>query len=256
MKKIIYIIPLLFSLLLITSCSDQEGTIFDQGDSQNALFLTTRYSFEVETSEITVKLFRGNTSNAADIALTLEKPKDTENINFQLKSAAHFDAGQNSADVVISYNLSELSPTDAYSLKLIIGEEQGPLFSTNSSTTISIRKKLTFTVFDTGVFESEAFGESWDQIIEVAQEDPSLFRLPDLYEKGKNILFSVSGNKVTVVPQAAWLYSSSVGDIFIKGEGTIEDNVCTLMIEHYTPSDNDSFGVFEEILISDAFTSR
>ena len=188
MKKIIYIIPLLFSILLITSCSEHEGTIYDQGDKQNALFLTNRYSFEVEQSEVTVKLYRGNTNNAADVSLTLEAPEGSGNVNFQLKSAAHFDAGQNSADVVISYNLSEMSPTDLYSLKLTISESQGPIFSSNSSTTISIRKKLTFLFFGTGVFESEAYEDSWDQTIEVAQEDPSLFRLPDLYDEGKTVI--------------------------------------------------------------------
>ena len=72
MKRIKFIIPVLFSLLLITSCSDHEGTIYDQGDKQNALFLTNRYSFEVEQSEVTVKLYRGNTNNAADVSLTLD----------------------------------------------------------------------------------------------------------------------------------------------------------------------------------------
>ena len=255
MKKIKFIIPLLLSLLLITSCSEHEGTIFDQGNNQNALFLATRYSFEVEASEITVKLYRGNTSNASDIALTLDAPAGTENINFRLKAAAHFDAGQNSADVVISYNLNEMSPTDLYSLKLTIGENFTPLFSSNSSTTVSIRKKLTFVSFGTGVFESEAFEESWNQSIEVAMEDPSLLRLPGLYEEGKSILLSVSGNNVTVDGQAAWLYNSTYGDVYVRGEGTIEGNVCTMILEHYIPGVT-SFGEFQEILTSDAFTSR
>jgi hypothetical protein len=222
MKKSKYIFLLLIGFMLITACSENEGAIYDQGDKQNAVFQVASMNVELLPSEtgglssFSVKLHRGNTKNVADIALTLKAPEETENINFQLASPTlHFDAGQNVAEAIITYNYSEVGASDSYSMLLsIASEEDKPIFSKNSSINISARKTLTYSLIEEeGIFVSSAFGGAFPVVIYRAQEDPNIYKLSEFFINDIIFVINPANGTATISPQ-------SLGeDIF--GTGTV-----------------------------------
>ncbi|MFV0417540.1 MAG: hypothetical protein ACK5KT_02250 [Dysgonomonas sp.] len=215
MKKYIFFLPFLFSLILLSSCSDPERTIYEGDGSVQALFPieTIKYSLATEDNNVFyVKVYRGNTKGTVEVPLKLTFAEGADlTPGFKLKSnSVIFQDGSNVADAVIEYDFEKLGVTDVYVMTLALAnEDQFALYADGdnaafSSIDVSVNRRLTFVSIGDGTFISEFFSDddgnedSWTVDVQVAEEDSRVYQA-DFYVKGYPILFIMDDNKENVL---------------------------------------------------------
>lgn len=254
MKKIFLAIILMGTVLL--SC-DQEniGTLFDNEgndyvavgtvkiDEPIALLLEDNFSFKFP-------LHRTNLSINGTTAEVELSSSNGEGVFMLESSTVTFADGEGVAHVVIVPVSSDgIDPATTYSFTLtVVGDNASPM---NNEATFSAQMVLEYTPLGEGYFYSEFWPGVWEQAVEKAN-GLELYKAVGLYESGKDILFSVSGDKVVVAYQKAWNYDASYGDVYASGEGTVSvvggKTLFTVELEHYLPSADYSFGTGIETL--------
>ncbi|MDR2955916.1 MAG: hypothetical protein LBV43_12635 [Prevotella sp.] len=257
MKKYLYIITLLLGTLLTTSCSEHEGTVYDQGSDVHAMFRASGYKFEVKDTDpgyVTLKLYRDNLNGDIEIGLKLTIPEGLdEDLGFKLKSdKAAFKNGENVTDVLVEYNFEALGITDVYKLTLgLANEDQAPVFSNAAaypSISISLNRKLTFEVIAEYDFTSGLFGASVAELTQ-AEEDPTVYQFPDLYAEDYAITFVMNDEGTEIVAfedQETGYIHPDYGMISISYiSSVITEKQITLLVEYYDP--DGSWGEFTEV---------
>lgn len=205
-KNIIYILTLFLSIVVMSSCSEHEGTTYDQGNSVNAIFPASELSYNVEDNtdstglaSLAVTVYRGNTKGSIDVPLTLSLPAGVTS-TFALKdSVAHFQDGENKVDVILQFKFDELVAGSNVVEVALADTTQYPIFSASNSLTLSISPVFTFKPLSKGSFTSEFFEESWEQEIYVSNENANVYLLKDCYAKGVDIQFVMNDDRTAVV---------------------------------------------------------
>lgn len=254
MKKYLYIFVLLLGIVYLASCSDHERTTYDQGNEVQVLFPVNKMAFEVVEADMDsfiVKVYRSNIKGTLEAPIKLDlKDLDTE-LGFELDSsslivkedksvAVLFQDGKNVADIVIRYNYEKLGLLDKYVVELsLTDEDQFPLYPNSGSaaytnTSITVSRKLTFkqVTENEGSYSSSIFGQKWAQIIERAEEDPTVYRLPDCYSEGYHLVFVMDKDlNVTFNPMqpTGYEHSNDTGmTYFYVHSASVKDNKLTI----------------------------
>lgn len=244
MKKYLYILGVVSLLpLLFTSCNqDNEGAIYNSTSGNYVSFAqkTINYSFGANESEISVPLYRENTSGAETITL---KPINSKVLSLE-SSTISFADGQNTAYAKVKANLDVMDYGPTYIAGLKIADAGRISTFGVDSITVSLGRTLTWsTMKQQGTFESEAFGDIWNVTVQKADQT-TFYIINDCYEKGYNIRFDIDklGN-VKVATQKAWT-DSKYGVVSVSGTGTYANGVATVALNHSVSAG--SFGVFTE----------
>jgi hypothetical protein len=162
----------------------------------------------------------------------------TDNSKFTVPDTVKFAAGQKSKVVNIKFNIAA-GASDTLTVKV-----------DSASAYLYGATEITFYVTRyaemSGLFVSEIMGDQWSETI--YQMGGGKYRMVDLYEKGKNIDFTIaSDNSVTVASQAAWTHST-YGTVYVSGTGTYDaaNKKVTFSLQHFVSAG--SFGTFNEVL--------
>ena len=235
----------------LTSCNtDNIGETY-KPDAQNITFLTSEQSAstgDTET-EVKVRIARSNTAAAYTANVTIESEED-DVFTIEGGNSVTFPAGQGYVDVVVkaanmdrgnSYEATmKLSAADIETADETVGNQIPEV-------TITVTCDYTWTSYGIGHFVSEAFEDEWDVEVMKAEEG-EIYKCLDLYTTGKDVIFVCDGDKVTVDWQQAWMYSSEYGWVYVGGEGTRAGNTLTVLLEHYEPYDDYSYGKYTAVL--------
>lgn len=120
MKKNILLI--LFSLFALVSCSEMDFTYIPE--NEDITFTKSSSSFSLDGEELVITLQRGALDKALDLDITL----NDESGVFSLKNkSVSFATNQNTAEVVVTYNINNIQPVVEYSFELSFDEAKaGP----------------------------------------------------------------------------------------------------------------------------------
>lgn len=190
MKKILSYLTALGLFLSIYSCND-EGVLYEMNDGAEASFPSTVINFQMtpeDGNKIVVEMWRGNTKGSVSVPVTIKD--ETGGVFTPQKDQFDFADGESSAYLTFSYpDLSDFGG-EVYKLSLTITDEDQISPSGRDKISISAQRKLTYKSIGTGTFTSEYYGASWAQEVEKAEE-ANFYRLPNCYEPGFPIVFSM-----------------------------------------------------------------
>ncbi len=106
-------------LLPLTSCSDDDYALVPAPAGQEVYFsesLTTTIALSRDASTVEIPVMRVKTEEAETIQLMSQD----ESGLFTIPSSVTFAAGANKANVVISYNVEDLTPSEEYPVSLLV----------------------------------------------------------------------------------------------------------------------------------------
>ncbi|WP_321519931.1 hypothetical protein [uncultured Bacteroides sp.] len=197
MKKNIF--RLLFVLAVcasaLTSCNtDAEGALYSSGDKVDVAFASTQQNVDMVASDngkIKITVYRGNSSSAVSVPVTLDKNTLAGGIFALENSKVEFKAGENIAYAVLNYgNFDKISPTSQYSITLSIADSTQLSPSEIDQITIKAQRKLTWKSIGASHYYSSLFGD-WDQPVEKADEG-NIYRLSDCITKDYPLIFALT----------------------------------------------------------------
>lgn len=234
MKKYIFFFPFLFSLILLSSCSEPERTIIE---GVIPYFESEDMNVEVSADnngKFSVDVYRINPVGSADVNLSLALPKGISADMFELTSnKVSFKDGEYKSSVDVKFDLSKMVVPIVYDLKLSI--EESPLFGFVEPLTISVNKEW---VFDVNIGKGHITSEFMeiDEDVEFKGIDGS----PDVYQiingygiEGYPINFAIvddtiddtkPGKKKVIFP------TQDTGDIY-PGYGMINVSLVSAKVE-------------------------
>lgn len=257
MKMNKYIIGMfIVAATLFASCStDNEGDIYDSTTmevtfatgTQSVSFPSTGYEgFDVEV--LRAKFSEAATVNLSAVLVAGNEEQALPN-SITVPSSVSFAAGEFKTNIHVT--VGDITPGQNYKMKVSLPTETTAIDQT-SNKVITIYRDYTFSPLGTGTFKSAAMADededfaTWDVEIQKADQI-TWYKAMDLYGEGYNIVFKVSAaNEVTVESQPAWKHAS-YGEIYVSGNGTLENGVITVKLAHDVPNVG-SFGEHKEIL--------
>lgn len=188
MKKITT--TLLFPVLFLAACSEDTEMNTYPARSDEAFFETTKYSYTVSADledAYRVEVFRANPSGAASIPVTLNTEDPNAASAFTAPATVNFADGEYTTQYTVSFERSKLEIGKETRVNIVLGSQTSLPYSTTC--TLSVIRDYTWQSFGTGTYTSAILANlfssevSWEQTIEVAQEQPNLYRLPDWYHQ-------------------------------------------------------------------------
>ena len=249
LKNIFYFLAAA-SLLGFTSCSDDPETTSLKGDQ--VFFgtdLSSTIQLEENSSSITIPILRLNADNAASYPIFTSD----ESGLFTLPTSADFAAGENTANLVITYNYAELTQDKEYPCTLTIGDSE--------NTSPYGLSKYEFTLVAPAPWTSLGEGTLTDDVItgafsvenqvftvEIQESDntPGMYRLVDPYINNKYSLSAGEGGSssnyscylvidatdpeaVTISKQNMGILGTDLGDFQMESTapGTLDNGIIT-----------------------------
>lgn len=259
-----YIIGLcaVMSVMLFGCNTDNEGTIYDGGNTDGVTFVLSTQSvsfpatgyegFDIEVlraksdAELTVGV-KGALldDNGEQVALPAE---------ITVPSTVTFKAGEDKTNIHVT--VGDIISGRNYKIVVSMDLTEATANIDNiSSKVVTIFRDYTYSSLGQGVFQSEAMadvGEDYSEWqVEVYKADQiSWYKAIAPYEEGKDVVFKVnSANEVTVEAQPAWT-DAQYGGVYIAGTGTLKDGVITVKVEFTLPEAGLAFsGTYKEVLI-------
>jgi hypothetical protein len=242
-KYISYLFYALLSVFAFASCAQHEGTepgndgspkvtvyTFKPGAPYNAdNDLQLRLATNSQTSEVyyLAELASQKETNVASMGeygymdYVEEKGKKVEGLG-----------GNSSADIVVTDMIGTYSIT-------IVAVNGGD----KTATTVSFMG-IEWNAIGEGTYNSTMFKKQVKvQVYKAAHAD--WYKLPSLFEEGKNMVIKMDGANATVEQQNV-ATDTRYGDVYATGGGTLENGVITLTLQ-YTCSAG-SFGSYTETL--------
>jgi len=233
--KYSYIILFAVLAIALDACTDEyeydAAPVNNSGAylvaSQNDLYYTPDLdqSFNVTVS-------RHDSTSAQTIKLS------GDNSKFTVPATVAFAAGEKSKVVKVNFNIATGS-SDTVTVK--VDSASAYLYGATEMTFYVTRYAEL-----SGLFVSEIMEDQWSETI--YQMGGGKYRMVDLYDKGKNIDFTIaSDNSVTVASQPAWTHKT-YGTVFVSGTGTYDpaNKKVTFSLKHFVSAG--SFGTFTEVL--------
>lgn len=250
MKKYIFFLPFLFSLILLSSCSEPDRTTID-GD----IPYFEAKSIDVEVSadnngKFSVDVYRINPIGSTDVDLNLTLPEGISADMFELVSnKVSFKDGEYKSSVEIKFDLSKLVVPVVYSLKLAIGES--PRFGFVEPLTISVNKEWVFNQeLGKGKFTSEAF-DLKDKEVDVLgiNGNDGVYSIKDAYAEGFPINFALvdGGKDIVFKDQKIGRNHTTYGAYYVSlVDFEVEGKTINLLLELYVAAG--SFGTYVETI--------
>ncbi len=255
MKKIIFYITILALISGVNACKD-ERTTYEITDSAEASFPSTIVNFQMvpeDGNEIVVEMWRGNTRGAVSVPVTIDD--STEGVFTPEKEQFDFADGESIAYLTFTYpDLGDFGG-EAYEIELTISDEDQISPSGRSTIAIVAQRRLTYGSIGTGTFTSEFMSivleESsfWSQEV-LKAEEADFYRLPDCYEDGYTIEFSIQDGEISFAKQPMGYndpdYGMTSWDPRYLDECEIDGKTLTFAVEFV--DDEGSWGKYHEVL--------
>lgn len=211
------------------SCSDEgywepyefEDTQYSFAQSNQTFNLTADQS----VSSISVTVYRSTTKGAVTLPLAVSV-SDADVLT--VDSVVTFADGKNTAELLVEVNEEYIvmgtnyTVEYAFAIDSINFSEKNVTVSGNSKHTISLKKDYTWLSLGVGIYASQLFGESWEQPVLYAKEQPNRYRLPDCIYKGYPFEFVLSEDGQELVewePQATGYNHSTYGMMYYYPTG-------------------------------------
>lgn len=237
MKKI-QLALLIFVLALAACDQDNIGELYET-DAYVA-FSSSIVVDNLLTAEnnysVNVQVVRTNAAGNETVGISLESNDNIDGI-FELESnTVTFSDGETVAyaKIVPLVPPTGIAPGVTFDFNLSLNDATVSEFY--GTTTYKATLKLDFTAIGAAIFDSPFWGEVlYPEMYEASLGPVQLYKAIGLYESGYDIIFIVDGSTVTVNGQSAWYYDDEYGEVYVTGNGTIEDNVMTLTLTHYIP---------------------
>lgn len=249
LKNIFYFLAAA-SLLGFTSCSDDPETTSLKGDQ--VFFgtdLSSTIQLEENSSSITIPILRLNADNAASYPIFTSD----ESGLFTLPTSADFAAGENTANLVITYNYAELTQDQAYSCTLTIGDSENTSPYGLSKYEFTLVARAPWTSLGEGTLTDDVITGAFsveNQVftVEIQESDntPGMYRLVDPYINNKYRLSAGEGGSssnyscylvidatnpeaVTIAKQNMGILSTDLGDFQMESTapGTLDNGIIT-----------------------------
>lgn len=211
MKKIktIFLLPVLF---LAAACNEDTEMNTYPARSDEAFFANTQASYAVSgdlEDAYTVTVYRANPAGNVSVPVSVAVEDETLASAFSAPATVEFADGNISSGFKVSFDRSKLEVGKAVLVDISVAPTDLPYAST---CTLSVMRDYTWVKYATGVYNSAVlpnfFGQrvAWEQDLEVAQEKPGLYRLPDWYHNagtsyssaGYNLQFTWDGGAAIV----------------------------------------------------------
>lgn len=224
---------LMFAVAAIAfcSCSDEgywepyefEAIQYSFAQSKQTFNLTADQS----VTSISVAVYRSTTEGVDTLPLAITISDASV---FECDSAVIFANGENIAELNITVNEENIVMGTNYTVEYAFAiddvnfSEKNVSVSGNSSHAISLKKDYTWLSLGVGVYASQLFGESWDQPVLYAKEQPNRYRLPDCIYKGYPFEFLLSEDGQELVewdPQATGYKHANYGMMYFYPTGMV-----------------------------------
>ncbi len=201
MKKINTVF--LFLALILASCSgDQKMTTYP-ARSDEAFFEDTEYSYTVSADledSYDIEVLRANPSGNSSVGVEIEVGDPDLQSAFSAPQYVEFTDGEYASSVKVSFDRSKLTVgvENAVTVKLL-SETKLPY---DTECTFIVLRDYTWKEYAKGTYSSGLlymiFGgkKSWKQTLEVAEENPALYRIADLYHNA-GTSYSKAGYNMT-----------------------------------------------------------
>ena len=249
LKNIFYFLAAA-SLLGFTSCSDDPETTSLKGDQ--VFFgtdLSSTIQLEENSSSITIPILRLNADNAASYPIFTSD----ESGLFTLPTSADFAAGENTANLVITYNYAELTQDKEYPCTLTIGDSENTSPYGLSKYEFTLVAPAPWTSLGKGTLTDDVITGAFNvenQVFEVeiqqSDKEPGMYRLVDPYINNKYSLSAGEGGSssnyscylvidatdpeaVTIAKQNMGILGTDLGDFQMESTspGTLVNGVIT-----------------------------
>ena len=249
LKNIFYFLAAA-SLVGFTSCSDDPETTSLKGDQ--VFFgtdLSSTIQLEENSSSITIPILRLNADNAASYPIFTSD----ESGLFTLPTSADFAAGENTANLVITYNYAELTQDKEYPCTLTIGDSENTSPYGLSKYEFTLVAPAPWTSLGKGTLTDDVITGAFNvenQVFEVeiqqSDKEPGMYRLVDPYINNKYSLSAGEGGSssnyscylvidatdpeaVTIAKQNMGILSTDLGDFQMESTapGTLDNGIIT-----------------------------
>ena len=249
LKNIFYFLAAA-SLVGFTSCSDDDATTSLKGDQ--VFFgtdLSSTIQLEENSSSITIPILRLNADNAASYPIFTSD----ESGLFTLPTSADFAAGENTANLVITYNYAELTQDKEYPCTLTIGDSENTSPYGLSKYEFTLVAPAPWTSLGKGTLTDDVITGAFNvenQVFEVeiqqSDKEPGMYRLVDPYINNKYSLSAGEGGSssnyscylvidatdpeaVTIAKQNMGILGTDLGDFQMESTspGTLVNGVIT-----------------------------
>lgn len=204
MKNIIRTIYLLPVLFLAASCDEDTDMVTYPGRSDEAFFAAASYSYTVSADledAYTIDVLRATPDGSASVGIAVTTEDSALASAFTAPASVEFKDGEYASTVTVSFDRSKLEIGKSNKVLLSLASTTDLLYSTEC--TLTVVRDYTWKSFGEGIYSSGMlaylFGEdtTWEQPIEVAEEDPTLYRLPDWYHNA-GTSYTSAGSHLTL----------------------------------------------------------
>ena len=198
MKKIKTLF-LLSALSLAAACSDDTEMTTYAGRGDEAFFGDTAYSYTVSAEledAYSIEVLRATPAGNASVSVAVAVADAAVTSAFTAPATVEFKNGEYAAPRKISFDRAKLTIGKENVVTVTLQSETDLPYATECSLTVT--RDYTWKNYGKGVYTSPIlsgmFGQtvSWEQPIEVAEENASLYRLPGLYHNA-GTRYSVAG---------------------------------------------------------------
>ena len=204
MKNIIRTIYLLPVLFLAASCDEDTDMVTYPGRSNEAFFAETSYSYTVSADledAYTIDVYRATPEGNASVGIAVTTEDAALASAFTAPASVEFKDGEFVSTVTVSFDRSKLEIGKSNKVLLALASTTQLLYSTEC--TLTVVRDYTWNSYGKGTYSSGVleymFEEEiiWEQPIEVAEEDPTLYRLPDWYHNA-GTSYTSAGSHLTL----------------------------------------------------------
>lgn len=188
MKNAKYLI-LVAGMILATACSKEPQMNIYQGRTDEVVFLSSTYSLRTtasDTDSYTLDVVRTSKDGAISVPITATFQNAGDADLFSIPTGVSFADGESAAQITISMNVAQMEKGKTISVLLKLDSETR--LSASTSCTFSVTAEYTYKPYGTAIYVSSSMAQLFGQEIAyyqpvlVAEQDPTVFRLPDLYD--------------------------------------------------------------------------
>ena len=187
MKQLKYIL-LLAGAALAAACSEPKMNTYE-GRNDEVVFGASKYSLrttEAESDSYTIYVTRTATSGAVSKPLTATFQDPAKADAFSFPTTVDFADGESVFPLTITVDCMKLTKGKAETITFELDSEAS--INAYTACTFSVTADYTFIPYGTAIYYSasmsDTFGQDlfYPQPVLVAEQDPTVFRLPDLYD--------------------------------------------------------------------------
>lgn len=254
-KKLLYFLAVAGTTMFASSCTEEmDYTPAPRPTGQQVYFSTDMaetVNLEENSSSVTIPVYRVVTDEAASFSIFATE----ESALFTIPPTVDFAAGENTANLVITYDYSKLTQDQAYPCTLTIGDTENTSPYGMGSYEFSFVAPAPWTSLGMGTYTEDVITAAYgiDNVsfeVEIQQSDSNkgLYRLKNLYRDGTG-LFTLVGfadasgatsdyyitidcsnpEAVTIAEQPLGFFIDGMGElkIFSNTQGTLSNGVIT-----------------------------